>query len=336
METVGFLAPIASRACHLEESDPQSIGEFMKTLCICAGLDDGLIQLLFEHIIKDLVETELLESCEFHEGLDNILPASSVVELLIGAFPDEPLKLGEVFSKLYSGGSLRPSEEEWRLIRANMSAVDFRKMLVSVVEMSCDRIHNVSRLLTDVFASDEQFELADTLRILLERNFILDILPSKRKAARSVLVECFVKPFPFTRKVVSDFCEEALRLEPLEVEANDGHVSEKSVSSSSDSDIESRGSLDDFVVESDEDDEDEYSSSSDESEDSASSGSESPSDRKRKKRTRKPSVSSLSEESYDYPQSRRSRKKSKKKQVSESESSDSSIAVKKKKKNRRS
>ena len=69
MESVQFLTPIVSRACFLEDLDPQSKGEFIKTLCKCSELDEDKTQLLFEHVISDLVDTELLESCEFHEGV---------------------------------------------------------------------------------------------------------------------------------------------------------------------------------------------------------------------------------------------------------------------------
>lgn len=303
-------------------------------MCICAGFDDGLIQLLFEHILKDLVEAELFESCEFHEGLNELLSSYVLVELLVGAYPDDPSKLGEVCSKLYSGGSLKPHEEEWQIIRANMSAIDFRKMLVHMIEMACDRIKNVAGLLTSVYRDDEQFEISDTLRILLEGNFILDILPSKRKAARAALLEYFVQPYPFTRKVVSDFCQDALRLEALEEPKKPDYISDKSVESSSDSDIESRGSLDDFVVDSDE--EDDFASSDDSEDSSASSASESSSDggKSKKKRVRAPSSGSSVDSPKMKPRSADfSKKKSspKRAHVSSGSESEHSAPLKKKK-----
>ena len=70
METVQLLAPIAARACVMEDLDPQSKGEFLRTLSLCANLDEDRTQLLFEHIINDLADSGLLESCEFHEGMN--------------------------------------------------------------------------------------------------------------------------------------------------------------------------------------------------------------------------------------------------------------------------
>jgi hypothetical protein len=268
METVKFLAPIAGQALRLDDVEPQSAGQFMRILITAAGLDDDAALLLFEHILTDLVETQLIESCEFHEALDNIISPIHMVELIIGAFPKgEEIKLASCICKLCSGSVLKPDSDAWRMIRSNMSPVDFRNLVAQIAELSCDKPHQVKRLLDDVYTGRDEFEINDTLRMMLESSWIMDILPQKRKAARSAIGEYFLKPFPFTLKVISDFCGEMLRLSPPP-DRND-QVSDRSVSSSSDSDIESRGSLDDFVVDSDEDDEE--GESDDNSEVSASS-----------------------------------------------------------------
>ena len=293
MDTVKFLAPIASRACHLEETDPQSKGEFFHTLCICGGLDDDSVQLLFEHIISDLSDSELLSSCEFHEGLGDTLSAQVVIELLIGShLPDDQEKFAQALISLYGGGCLKPDRCEWRLIRSNMSALDFRKLLAQMMEQTCDKVHSIGEFLSLIF-SEEDFEFAETLRLVLESQWILDILPPRRKAARHSLYENFVKPFRFSKKIVDDFCLDFLRLGPKEEKA--GTVSDRSVSSSSDSDIESKGSLDEFVVDSDdEESEEEVSSESDE--ESEFSDEDSPRRRKplKKKLKKRPRASSSS------------------------------------------
>ena len=267
MELVRTLAPIASRACHLEEIEPQDLGRFFNVLLRSAGLDDGLIQLLFEHILQDLVQTETLESCEFHEGLNGILSSGALTELLIGAFSiDDPTKMVDCVGKLYGGEVYKPDKSDWKLIQKNMSAADFKNMAVGVIEMTCDKLNQMASLLMDIYDIEEEFEIAETMRIVFDRSWILDILPQQRKAARRALQTYFTKPFPFTSKVVGDFCRGTLSLSPLPVIHEED--SKPSLSSSSDSDIESRGSLDDFVVD---DEEDEGSYSSDESENSSSS-----------------------------------------------------------------
>jgi hypothetical protein len=301
MELVQTLAPIAGRAVHIEEIEPQEAGLFMRVLCTSAGLDDDLTQLLFEHILNDLVETEMLCSCEFHEALSGILTTSTLTELLVGAFNEsEPMKMADTISKLYGGESYRPDESDWRLIRKNMSTVDFRSMLTHVMEHSCDKLHQIGDLISKVYDSNEEFEIAETLRLVLGGNWIMDIMPQKRKAARKALELSFVKPFPFAAYVVSDFCRDALSLSPIQAPAE--YDTKPSDSSSADSDIESRGSLDDFVV----DDEDESGSlTSEESEDSDSS-EDSPIHRKKKKRQVSSSSSSSSDSSGTY---RRKKKK---------------------------
>jgi hypothetical protein len=290
METVTFLAPIAGRACHLEGLEANSVGEFLRILSLSSGLDDDGILLLFEHIIRDLVESELLESCEFHEALDGLLPVSHMTELLIGAFSGEHFTyFAPCLSKLCGGNVFKPGNDEWRMIRNNMSAVDFRKLIANIVENTCDKPHQIQAFLLEVFGERDEFDLTDTLRIILESNWILDILPQKRKAARLALTEYFAKPIPSTAKVVGDFCRDMLQLSPLQERAPAG-VSDASVSSSSDSDVESRGSLDDFVVDSDED-EIEFESDED-SESQVSSASSESMKLKRKKRRYSSSSSS--------------------------------------------
>ena len=73
MKIIEFLAPIVEKACYLEDLDPQSVGEFIRTLSRCSDLDEDKKQLLLEHVITPLVETNLLESCEFHEGMSAFL-----------------------------------------------------------------------------------------------------------------------------------------------------------------------------------------------------------------------------------------------------------------------
>jgi hypothetical protein len=71
METIKTLTPIAGKACSLEEMEPMSIGEFFYTLCKCAELPGAEKQKLFENVLGDLIENELLDSCEFHEGMSD-------------------------------------------------------------------------------------------------------------------------------------------------------------------------------------------------------------------------------------------------------------------------
>lgn len=296
MESVSFLAPIAGRACHLEGIEPNAVGDFLRILALSSGLDDDAILLLFEHIVRDLVETELLESCEFHEALDGILPVSHMTELLLGGFSGENTRdLGSCLAKLCGGNVFKPSNDEWNMIRNNMSAVDFRTLIANIAENTCDKPHQIQRFLLEVFGPREEFDLTDTLRIILESNWILDILPQKRKAARLALTEYFVKPIPATAKVVADFCRDMLQLSPLQERARDG-VSDASVSSSSDSDVESRGSLDDFVVDSDED-ESGFDSNDDSESEVSSSSSESLNIKRKKRRYSSSSSSSESDSS---------------------------------------
>jgi hypothetical protein len=77
MEAIKFLTPIARNACEWDELDPQSKGEFLRTLFHSAQLDQDAAQLLLEHIIDTLAESGLLESCEFYEGMILVIPANS-------------------------------------------------------------------------------------------------------------------------------------------------------------------------------------------------------------------------------------------------------------------
>jgi hypothetical protein len=290
MDLVQSLAPIVSRACRLEDVDEEDVGRFVRILCLSAGLDDGLIQLLFEHIITDLVDTQLLESCEFHSALDNVLSPESLTEILIGAYGSGPeIQLADVVVKLSGGDVYKPSKEDWKLLRQNMSATDFRHMVARLIQETCEKAHHVSEFLTRVYDQTEEYELAETMRIILEGNWVLDILPQKRKAARKTLHIYFGKPFPSMKKILSDFCRDMLQLSPLP--ASDEVDSNPSLSSSSDSDIESQGSLADFIADSDVESGTDSDSSSD-SEESASS-EEHTTVRKRGRRSRSSSPSSI-------------------------------------------
>jgi hypothetical protein len=214
------------------------------------------------------------------------------VELIFGCYPGDPAEnVSKILVDLYSAKLLKADRETWDLIRTNFSSTGFRDMLVRLVEASCDSVRQISGLLDDIFDADEDFEISESVRCILETHWILDILPSKRKAARRILTEMIIAPFPFTKKHVDSFCEEALGLEPIEEEK----VAESHSTSSSDSDIESRGSLDDFVVDSDV--EDEESSESDDDESLLSSDDESPKTTKKKRKLS--SVESVSSNS-DY------------------------------------
>jgi len=306
MEIVLTLAPIVCRACRLEDMDPQDAGKFIRTLCLASGLDDGLIHLLFEHILSDLVDTDLLESCEFHEALDGTLSAESLSELLVGAYqPYEGQKLAQAVTKLYGGEVFKPRRSDWALLRKNISPIDFRQLAVSLAETNCEKPHHIPRLLLEMYDADEEYEIAETTRMLLERNWILDILPEGRKAARQILYKQFVTRYPFLSKAVADFCRDMLRLEPLTIE--DGNSAS---TPSSDSDIESRGSLDDFIADSDEDGDDGSDIDSSSSEESASS-EESSLDRKKKHKIESPfsSSSSSSSSSSDSDTHRKHRRR---------------------------
>jgi len=282
MDAVKFLAPIAARACHMEESNAQSIGEFLRMFCLCAGFDDSASQLLFEHILTDLVDTELISSCEFHEGLQGFLPVSVVIELITGAYAaDNPQKFMGALVSLYSGEQLKPEGSDWRIIRSNLSALDFRQLLTQMMEQTCDKVQNIARVLSDVFGEDE-YEIAETLRLVLDGHWILDVLPQRRKAAREKLYESFARPLNFTKKIVDDFCRDFLRLSPPKEKV--ASVSDASCSSSSDSDIESRGSLEGFVVDSEEEEDEEENSDGSDSSSEESEFSEDNSPPKRKRR----------------------------------------------------
>jgi methionine salvage enolase-phosphatase E1 len=76
--------------------------------------------------------------------------------------------------------------------------------------------------------------------------------------------------FPFAKKVVDDFVIEALRLDPLAIV---NEVKKQSDIESSDSEIESLGSLNEFVVDESSEDESDKSDSSSNSSSSYSSSS---------------------------------------------------------------
>ena len=238
-----MLAPIARKACEMEDSDPQSKGEFLKMLCICAELSEDKIQILFEYILDELSESELLESCEFHEGLDELLEPSRMVEIVVGAYARVSTnELSRVFALMCSSGTLKPDSACWRIIRSNLSPFECRVLLSKIIEQTCDRLDQISDLLESVFGEDE-FEIADSIRLVLESHWILDILPQKRKKARRTVEEFLLKPFPFAKQYIDTFLIETLGFEDITPVAGD-----RRDGSSSDSDIESRGSLDDFVV----------------------------------------------------------------------------------------
>lgn len=284
METVYLLSPIATKACQMDNLDPQSKGDFLRLLCVCSDLDQDKCQLLFECIIDALRESELLASCEFHEGLDGVLTSRRLSEVIFGAYPEGSAEqISEIVIDLYSSKLLKPDRETWELFRTNLSSTEFRQMLVKLGEASCDNVFEISRVLEDVFDPEEDFEIAECIRMVLDTHWIMDILPQKRKAASRMLHEVFTRPYPSAKKAVDDFCEEVLRVEPRSGEPEAAKVA----SPSSDSDVESRGSLDAFVVDSDEDEAASESASSSESELSSSASSSSSGGRHRHKKRAK-------------------------------------------------
>ena len=250
--------------------------------------------------------------------MQELLSTQRIIELLVSGYTGESGdKLGEVVATLCGAKSIKPDKKSWELIRFHMSSVDFRNMLVKMMEGSLDRPQQLYKLLDLVYDSEEDFEVAETLRLVLQSNWILDILPSKKKLARKTLNELFVRPFPFTKKVVDEFVEEVLRLEPLPVHPKDELVNPDSVSisaGSSDSDIESRGSLDDFVVDSEEDGEEDSGSAGTESELSSNYSEDEPVIKKKKRK-----LSSSSEE--ESPKVKKSKNGKSKKYESSSSSS---------------
>ena len=298
MEHAQVLARIARRACHMEDLEPQERGTFMRTLIQCADLDSHQAHILLDAILADLVGSGTLRSCEFHEGLNGVVDSDNLIELLISAYPCETgEEFGKVFVDLYAVGRLRPSSSGWSYVKDNMGRSEFRAMIVKLVEESFDRLSQVPKLLANVFDSDsEEFDIAETVRMVLDTNWVGDILPSKRRQARQALADQIVRPFPFTTKFVDDYVRDALRLEPLHVDG----LSQESILSdtkgvlSDDSDMESLGSLDGFVV--DEDESESGSSSS-----SSSSDYSDPAPKKKKPvKRRKKSYSSVSDDSSSY------------------------------------
>jgi hypothetical protein len=186
-----------------------------------------------------------------------MIQANDLMQLLILGYPSETgEKLGSVVANLYSVGYLKPDYYGWHQIRQSMGKTEFRTMLVKLMEESFDRLNQIPKLLKVVYEDEsDDFDIAETLRHVLETNWIMDIIPSSRKAARRALEDHIVSVFPFAKKVVDDFVSEALRLEPLVVEQQTPtkkEQSDKSILGSSDSEIESAGSLNEFVVDEEE------------------------------------------------------------------------------------
>jgi len=299
MESSKVLAQIAGRSCHMEDLEPMARGSFLKTLIQCAELDSSEAQRLLEYILADLVGSGSLKSCEFHEGLDGIIQSDMMIELLSMAYPCESgEEFGKVFVDLYAVGRLKPSHRGWKFVRSSMGRTEFREMLVRLMEESFDRVSQIPKLLENVYDPEsEQFDIAETVRMVLETNWISDILPSKRRQARQALSDHIVRAFPFTVKFVDDYVRDALRLEPLQA---DGLSQESVVSKrnglpplSDDSELESLGSLDDFVVN---DDDDESGSSSDNSSSSSDYSDPQPKRKKPKTKQKKKSYSSVSDD----------------------------------------
>jgi hypothetical protein len=208
-----------------------------------------------------------------------------MVRFLVDAYVDKyQARLAPVIAKLCGEGSLRPVGEDWGMIRLRVGDVDFRAMIVKILETKGNGLKSSMKFLTDVFRPDEEFDIAECIRLLLATSWILDFLPSKKKRARDTLYEQIVDVYPFTRKVVEDFITEYLGLDPR----SDPTLPTPPAPEvpSSDSDVESRGSLDDFVV--DDSDDSEELTSNDETDTSSSSDDEPV----RKKRNRSYSESS--------------------------------------------
>ena len=253
MDTVKVLVPIVRKACNFEDSGPEFIGQFLRTICLCAEMESDKIQILFEHIFNDLLNSQLLESCEFHEGLDGLLEPRRMVQIIIGAYLNESEEaFSTVLTTLCSSSSIELDKDCWRLVRSNMSAVQFRAMLVRIVELSCDNTHAISTMLEEVYERFEEFEIAETIRLILDTHWLLDIIPQKRKKARKVIEEYFLVPFPFAQQIVDEFLTDVLRFDDIDQIRDSEKISDQisvdRVSASSDSDVESRGSLEDFVV----------------------------------------------------------------------------------------
>jgi hypothetical protein len=285
MDPGKVLAQIAGRACYMEDVDPQAKGSFIKILMQCSGFTQDQCQFLLESILDDLVETGTLQSCEFHEGLDGSIESDRMLELIIKAFRSETgSEAGKVFVDLFAVGRIKPSRHGWNYLKGNMGRNEFRSLLTRIMEDSFDKLSQIPKLLLSVYdAETEEFDIGETIRLVLDTNWIGDILPSKRRQAREALFNQIINPFPFTRKIVNDYVRDTLRLEPLhEVGlSQESVVSERGRPiSDDDSDQESLGSLEDFVV----DEESDSGSSSDES----SSSSSNYSDDSPKKRTKKP------------------------------------------------
>jgi len=270
MELVQTLAPIASRACFADDVDEQTKGIFLRMLAQSADLTQQQSLQLFETIVEQLVESNLLESAEFHEGLSGLISSNDLMHLLIHAYPSESgEKLGSVVVTLFSVGHLKPDYYGWHELRQSMEKAECRTMLVKLMEESFDRINQIPKFLRVVFEDEsDDFDVCETIRQVLETNWIMDIIPTSRKAARRSLEDHIVHAFPFAKKVVDDFVQEALRLDPLVVLVDNKDQDDKSVKESSDSEIESAGSLEDFVV--NESDGDGTNSNSDDESDSSS------------------------------------------------------------------
>jgi hypothetical protein len=194
------------------------------------------------------------------------------MQLLIQGYPSETgEKLGSVVTSLFSSGYLKPDYYGWHQLRQSMGKSEFRTMLVKLMEDSFDRLNQIPKLLRVVYEDEsDDFDVAETIRQLLETSWMMDIIPSSRKAARRALEDQIISVFPFAKKVVDDFVIEALRLDPLAIV---NEVKKQSDIESSDSEIESLGSLNEFVVDESSEDESDKSDSSSNSSSSYSSSS---------------------------------------------------------------
>lgn len=242
-------------------------------------------------------------------GLGQVIPTKDMVSAILDTYVDKhQTRLAPVLAKLCGDGCLRPTGDDWDTIRLRVSNVDFREMMVKVIELRGNGLKGTMKFLCDVFRPSENFEVSECIRMILESAWILDFLPTKKKKARQFLHDTVLTVFPFAKKPVDDFVIDYLGLEPLPsvIPAKKEHLS-----SSSDSDVESRGSLDDFVVDEDEDDEGEEDD--EESEVSGSSGSESSG-------SSESESSDSSESSADEKQIRKKTDKKRRKTVSSSSS----------------
>ncbi len=215
-------------------------------------------------------------------GLGQVIRPRDMIVTLVDTYSDKrQSQLAPVIAKLCGDGYLRPTGDDWDIIRLRVSDVDFRNLIVKVIELRGNGLKGSMKFLLAVFRPGENFEVSECVRLILDSSWVLDFLPSKKKKTREMLNDVVVKVIPFARKVVDDFVIDYLGLEPL---PSDTPLVEDiaSASSSSGSDMESKGSLEDFVVDEDEDDEGEIYSS-----DSSSASSSSDDDNNRRRPVKK-------------------------------------------------